>query len=160
MSDLNLNFRLAKVTDLETLTNIYRQSIHDTAIALYNQYQVEAWSAFADNFNNFYDYIFKPQTYVLENNAQVICFCGLEMNGHIASFYVHPHYNRRGYGTKILIYVLNIGEKLGIQRFFAEASFLSQPVFSRAGFDVIGIETVKYGDIFFDRYQMEKLINN
>jgi len=160
MSDLNLNFRLAKVTDLKTLTNIYRQSIHQTANKLYNQHQVEAWSAFADNFNNFCDYIFNPQTYVLEKDSKIIAFCGLEMNGHIASFYVHPDHNRQGYGSKILNYVLNIGEESGIKRFFAEASFLSQPVFSRAGFEVIGIETVKYEDVFFDRYQMEKLINN
>lgn len=160
MPDSNLNFRIADQNDFEVVTNIFRQSVKKIAPFLYSKEQVLAWSGFADNYSKFYEFVFKPQTYLLEKDQQTIAFCGLKMNGHIASFYVHPDYNRQGYGTKILVYVLNAGKNLGIKRFFTEASFFSQPVFTRQGFDIFDIETVRYGDITFDRYKMEKLTEN
>lgn len=157
MLNSKLNFRLANQNDLAIVANLYRQSVKQIAPLLYSQAQVMAWSGFADNYEQFYQFIFKPQTYLLEKEEQIIAFSGLEKNGHIASLYVHPDYNRQGYGTKILVYVLNIGHNLGIRKFFTEASFFSQPVFTRQGFDITALETVRYGNIPFDRYKMEKL---
>ncbi len=157
MPNNQLNFRIANQHDFGTVVDIYRQSVKKIAPFLYSKEQVIAWSGFADNHEQFYKFIFKPQTYLLEKDKEIIAFCGLKMNGHIASFYVHPDYNRQGYGTKILVYVLNAGKNLGIKRFFTEASFFSQPVFTRQGFDIFDIETVRYGNITFDRYKMEKL---
>jgi putative acetyltransferase len=159
MSDLNLKFRLANQEDFINIKNIYQQSVIKIAPSLYNKKQVKAWSDFTNNKEKFYDFIFRPTTYLLEKDTKIIAFCGLENNGHIASFYVHPDFNRQGYGTKILTYVLEIGQNLGIKRFFTEASFFSQPVFSIHGFDIIAIETVRYGSVSFDRFQMEKVIN-
>lgn len=160
MLDSKLNFRLANHNDFDIIASIYRQSVKKIAPLLYSQEQVVAWSSFADNYDKFYEFIFKPKTYLLEKDEQIIAFSGLERNGHIASLYAHPDYNRQGYGTKILVYVLNIGKNSGIKKFFTEASFFSQPVFTRQGFDITDLETVRYGNISFDRYKMEKLADN
>jgi putative acetyltransferase len=98
----------------------------------------------------------KPQTWVLERDKTIIAFCGLGNDGHIVSLYVHPLFSRQGYGTKLLNFVLAQGLKAQINRFYTEASFLSQPVFSRAGFTVVAREIVKYDEILFERYKMEK----
>ena len=155
-----VKFRPVNVDDLPILADIYRHSVRQIAPSLYTQQQVNAWSAFAEQEDQFREFIVKPQTYLLEQDDLIIAFSGLETNGHIASLYVHPHYNRQGYGTRRLVYVLNLGEKLGINRFFAEASFFSQPVFSRQDFKIVTTETVYYGDVAFDRYKMEKVINH
>ena len=157
---LSLKFRLGNHDDLPILADIYRQSVRQIARALYTQQQVNAWSTFPDQPDEFREFILKPQTHLMQKNDNIIAFCGLETNGHIASLYVHPDYHRQGYGTQILVYVLNIGKKLGIKRFFTEASFFSQPVFSRQSFTIVTMETVNYGDVAFDRYKMEKLIKS
>ncbi|WP_017294769.1 GNAT family N-acetyltransferase [Geminocystis herdmanii] len=153
-------FRLAVDSDFEILREIYRLSIQKLAPSLYSHDQVIAWSAFPDNFAKFHDFIFQADTYLLKNQTQIIGFCGLQSDGHIASFYLHPDFTRQGYGTTLLTHVLEKGISQGFKRFYTEASFFSQPVFSRCGFEIVAMETVKYGDVSFDRYKMEKTIKN
>ncbi|BAQ60121.1 putative acetyltransferase [Geminocystis sp. NIES-3708] len=148
-------FRLAIEQDFETIREIYTYTVKKLAPSLYSPSQVIAWSSFPDNISKFHDFIFNANTYLLLKNNQIIGFCGLENDGHIASFYLHPDFTRQGYGTKLLLYVLDIGIKKGITRFYTEASFFSQPVFSRCGFTIFAMETVNYGDISFERYKME-----
>lgn len=151
-------FRLAIEKDFETIRKIYSHSVRKLAPSLYSPSQVMAWSCAPDNINKFHDFIFNADTYLLIKNEQIIGFCGLENDGHIASFYLHPDFTRQGYGTRLLLYVLDIGITQGITRFYTEASFFSQPVFSRCGFNIVTMETVNYGDISFERYKMEIII--
>lgn len=151
-------FRLAENSDFDTLTQIYRQSVQQLAPLLYTKKQVEAWANFPNNQAKFREFIFKPKTYLIEQDQVIIGFCGLESDGHIASFYIDPRFTRQGYGTKILLYVLAKGQELGLKRFYTEASFFSQPVFKKCGFSIIEMETVKYGEVVFERYKMETFL--
>lgn len=149
-------FRIIQESEIEIAKNIYQQSVKKLATKLYSPIQIEAWSNFPNNQIKFQEFIFKPKTYIKEENNQIIAFCGLEENGHIASLYVHPNYSRQGYGTEILKFVLTEGQNIGLEVFHTEASFLSQPLFLKCGFKVITMETVKYGEISFERYKMQK----
>ncbi|BAQ64774.1 GNAT family N-acetyltransferase [Geminocystis sp. NIES-3709] len=150
-------FRLAVETDFEILRIIYRDTVQKLAPSLYSPDQVIAWSSSPDNIPKFYNFIFNANTYLLEEKGKIIGFCGLKSDGHITSFYIHPDFTRQGYGTQLLTYVVEKGITQGILRFYTEASFFSEPVFSRCGFSIVGMETVKYGDVSFDRYKMEKV---
>ncbi|AFZ47480.1 Acetyltransferase, GNAT family [Cyanobacterium stanieri PCC 7202] len=151
-------FRLISTSDFVRVQKIYQNSVLKLAPSLYSPEQVMAWSLFPNNIQKFYSFVFNPDTYVIENKEEIIGFCGLEKDGHIASLYVDPSYNRQGYGTKLLQYVLEQGIKAKINRFYTEASFFSHPVFLRCGFVVLEMETVKYGVVSFQRYKMEKEI--
>ena len=151
-------FRLAIVNDFSRLREIYRQSVQKLAPSLYSAQQVKAWSLSTNNREKFWQFVFVPDTYLLIENEVIVGFCGLESNGHIASFYVDPNYTRQGYGTKLLVYVLSKGIEQGIRKFNTEASFFSYPVFCRCGFEVVTMETVNYGNVPFERYKMEKTI--
>jgi putative acetyltransferase len=153
-------FRLAKNSDFNTLAQIYRQSVKELAPLLYTKEQVEAWSNFPNNKAKFREFIFKPKTYLVETEQTIISFSGLDFDGHIASLYVNPFFARQGYGTQILLYVLEKGRQLGLKKFYTEASFFSQPLFEKCGFSIIEMETAKYGEIIFERYKMEKIVDN
>jgi putative acetyltransferase len=151
--------RIAKPEDLTTLAQIYRNSVQQLAPQLYSSEQVKAWSQAPDNWEYFQQFIFNPTTYLWEQEGEIIGFCGLENNGHIASLYVAPQHTRKGIGTKLLKNVLHEGRKLDIKRYYTEASYLSKMVFERCGFIVYDEEYVKYGDVKFHRYKLEKLNN-
>jgi putative acetyltransferase len=151
-------FRLARESDFPRLREIFRETVLKLAPSLYSAEQVTAWSLSPNNRERFWWFIFEADTYLLIENDVIIGFCGLQENGHIASLYVDADYTRQGYGTKLLLYVLKKGEKQGIKRFFTEASFFSQPVFLRCGFQVVTRETVNYNNVLFQRYKMEKII--
>ena len=152
-------FRIVGDEDLQTLAGIYRQSVRQLATKLYTRNQIDAWSYFPNYRAKFHEFIFKPETWVFEQEKSIIAFCGLDNDGHIVSLYVHPLFSGKGYGTKLLNFVLEKGIQARINRFYTEASFLSQPVFSRSGFIVVEMETVKYDQVIFERYKMEKLVN-
>lgn len=151
-------FRLATENDFSRLREIFRETVLKLAPSLYSPEQVTAWSLSPNNREKFWRFIFQADTYLLIENDVIIGFCGLQENGHIVSLYVDADYTRQGYGTKLLLYVLKKGEKQGIKKFFTEASFFSQPVFLRCGFQVVTIETVNYNNVLFQRYRMEKII--
>ncbi|MBF2057106.1 MAG: GNAT family N-acetyltransferase [Cyanobacterium sp. T60_A2020_053] len=155
-----ISFRLVFPSEFDLLREIYRQSVLKLAPSLYTPEQVIAWAKAPSHRNKFYEFIFSPATYVILQENQVIGFCGLRDDGHIASFYLHPDFTRQGYGTKLLKYVLNQGKAKGIKRFYTEASFFSHAVFTRCGFRVIEMETVKYDEIFFTRYKMELVLSS
>ena len=152
-------FRIVGDEDLQTLADIYRQSVRQLATKLYTRTQIDAWSYFPNYQAKFHEFIFKPETWLLEQEKTIIAFCGLDRDGHIVSLYVHPLFSRKGYGTTLLNFVLEKGIQAQINRFYTEASFLSQPVFSRSGFTVVEMETVKYDEFIFERYKMEKLVH-
>lgn len=151
-------YRLISASDFARVQKIYQNSVLQLAPSLYSPEQVIAWSSFPNHTAKFHSFIFNPDTYIIENEEEIIGFCGLEKDGHIASLYVDPRYSRQGYGTKLLQYVLNQGIKAKINRFYTEASFFSHPVFQRCGFVVLEMEHVKYGVVSFQRYKMEKRI--
>ena len=147
-------FRIAEEKDFPRLRQIYRDSVKRLAPSLYTPEQVKAWSLTPDNRDRFWQFIFGCDTYLLIQNETIIGFCGLATeDGHIVSLYLHPDFTRQGYGTKVLNYVLNVGIEAGITKFYTEASFFSEPVFSRCGFEVVTMETVYYGDVLFRRYK-------
>ncbi len=151
-------FRLVLCSEFDLIREIYRESVQQLAPLLYTPEQVIAWSSFPDNLEKFWQFVYQPQTYVMEFEKQIIGFCGLRNDGHIASFYFHPNFTRQGYGTKMLNHVLDRGINQGLKKFYTEASFFSQPVFARCGFVIVEMETVKYGEVSFERYKMEKRI--
>jgi putative acetyltransferase len=149
--------KIAESKDLVTLAQIYRNTVQQLGPNLYSPEQVEAWSQAPDNLEYFQQFIFKPTTYIWEDQGEIIGFCGLETNGHIVSLYIAPQHTRKGIGTKLLEFVLDEGKKLNLTRFYTEASYFSKTVFERCGFVVYDEEYIKYGDITFHRYKMEKL---
>ena len=152
--------RLAQPEDFDALADLYSCAVQQTAIALYSPEQIRAWSGFTQHREKFHPFIFTADTFIKEIGGDLVGFCGLEPDGHVTSLYVHPRFNRQGHGSALLRYVLTQGEGRGIQRFYTEASYLSQPVFERCGFRVAGMETVDYFGVVFERFQMERRIGS
>ena len=71
-------FRFALPSDIQALKSIYQKSVTELAPSLYTKEQVIAWSSFPDDTVKFTQFILKPDTYILENNQEIVGFCGLE----------------------------------------------------------------------------------
>ena len=151
-------FRLAIASDARRLTEIFSQSVFKLAPSLYTSKQVKAWGTAMNDQTKMLKFITEAKTYLIIDNEITIGFCTLKSDGHIASFYIDADYTRKGYGTKLLKYVLQQGIEQGMKRFYTEASFFSHPVFLRCGFEVVTMETVDYNHVLFRRYKMAKIV--
>jgi len=146
--------RRVRESDFAQLVEIYTEAVRQTATKVYSPEQINAWSGFPLKADKFWEFVFGPETWVIAADKLPVAFCGLGKDGHIASLYVHPGFNRKGYGSQLLQYVLERGERRGMRRFYTEASFLSRTVFERHGFIVDYVEEVDYDGVHFCRFKM------
>lgn len=151
--------RRVRENDYARLVEIYTEAVRQTATKVYSPEQITAWSAFPMKSEKFREFVYGPQTWVATVDKTPVAFCGLGDDGHIASLYVHPELNRMGYGSQLLQYVMERGERRGMRRFYTEASFLSKTVFERHGFIVDYVEEVDYDGIHFCRFKMLRLVD-
>ncbi|MFW6357738.1 MAG: GNAT family N-acetyltransferase [Chroococcales cyanobacterium] len=149
--------KLVDVSEVDNCAHIYGNAVVKTAKHLYTEKQIKAWSAFPQHQDKFEAFILNCETYGKYHEKKLVGFCGLANDGHIVSLYVSPDYNRQGIGSELLNYVLVIGKQKEIQSFYTEASYLSKPVFEKAGFVVDEIEVASYDDVEFSRFKMVKV---
>ncbi|GMV92080.1 MAG: hypothetical protein AMXMBFR82_18580 [Candidatus Hydrogenedentota bacterium] len=152
--------RRVRESDYPRLVEIYTEAVRRTATAIYSPEQVEAWSAFPAQTEKFRQFVFGPETYAVTVEDIPVAFCGFDGDGHIASLYVHPEFNRMGYASQLLRHVMNQAEKRGIRRFHTEASFLSKAVFERHGFTVDRMDEVDYDGVLFRRFNMVRNVGD
>jgi len=76
---------------------------------------------------------------------------------HILTFAVHPKYRRRGVGTQLLTYTLNMAKTLGAKKVTLEvrvSNISAQSLYKRFGFQTIAIRKRFYPDTGEDGYLM------
>lgn len=160
MADDAHTIRRVLDTDFSRLVEIYTEAVRQTATKVYSPEQIAAWAAFPLKADKFREFVFGPETWVIVVGRKPVAFCGLGKDGHIASLYVHPEYNRMGHASRLLQHVLDLGERRGMRRFYTEASYLSKTVFERHGFIVDYVEEVDYDGVHFCRFKMVRHVDS
>jgi len=145
--------REATATDVPALAALYADAVRVAGPSHYDDAQVEAWAAFADE-ARFRRFVLDPLTLVAEDESGITGFSGLRKDGHVTALYVRPDRMRRGIASTLLRAVAERAEAQGIDRLTTDASKVSRPVFARHGFRVEVADTVERRGATFERYRM------
>jgi len=76
---------------------------------------------------------------------------------HIVTFAVHPEFRRRGVGTQLLTYTINIAKSLGAKKVILEvrvSNISAQSLYRKLGFQIVAIRKKFYPDTGEDGYIM------
>jgi putative acetyltransferase len=152
-----IDIRLAQSSDLPTLRRIYADSVAILGPAAYTPAQVAVWQGFAGE-AEFDDFILAANTYVAILGADLVGFCGIADDGHVASVYVRPACCRQGIGGTLLREVLARHPSPVSGRYYAEASCFSLPLFLRSGFERTGSEQVERNGVAFERFLVARRV--
>ncbi len=63
---------------------------------------------------------------------------------HVANFFTWPEYRRRGYGKKLMAYILEDWRQLGLDRVVLHATTLGEPLYRAAGFQESDLVALEY----------------
>lgn len=148
--------RFAVEEDLEELARVYADSVKTLGRRCYTPEQVRVWASFSHDREKFRNFIFSVTTFVMVEHGDIAGFCGIGIDGHVASLYVRGEKAGLGIGSRLLRAAIQYGESVGVVHLYAEASELSRPVFERFGFTVCGVENAVRNGVVFRRYEMEK----
>lgn len=155
-----ISIRRYEAADLDTLIELFRNSVRRVASRDYTHEQVMAWAP--DNIDREATAsrnLSRP-TWVAEIDGVIAGFTDLEPTGHLDRLYVHSDYQRRGVASTLLTTVEAVAKEQHITRLYSEVSITARPFFERCGFRVIASQTVAVRGQEFTNYRMEKLLDS
>ncbi len=148
--------RRANAADVPALAALYAHNARTLGPQVYSAEQVAAWQRFAQDEPGFADYVLGACTWLAEDAAGPLGFCGIDAQGEVRSLYVRATATRAGLGSALLAHALAEARQRGLQRFGAWATPLSLPVFGRAGFILAHTVLEPFQGVVFERYRVER----
>jgi putative acetyltransferase len=150
----DLALRRASAADVPALAALYAHSARELGPQVYSPEQVIAWQRFAHDTPAFADYVLQACTWMAEDAAGPLGFCGIDAEGEVRSLYVRATATRRGLGSALLAHALARARQQGLASFAAWATPFSLPVFARAGFSPVRTVREPFRGVMFDRYRV------
>lgn len=145
--------------DVQSLANIYYNTIHQVNIQHYAQEQVDVWAPRTSLETGGWSKKFLRTTpFVAVAEDQVVGFAEFEPNGHIDCFFSHHDWMGRGVGMALMKKIHEEAQREGIVRLFSEVSITARPFFERHGFVVVGNSPMVREGVSLAGYKMEKLL--
>ena len=156
---MNRFIRVYTDHDLAGLARVYRDAIRGIGAEYYTPDQIAAWSSFADDTEDFRQWIAGAATFVAVQDAiSPAGFAGLEPTGRVSALFVAPEVMGQGVGAALLERVLAEARARSLTRLTTDASEFSQPLFQKSGFTLRRKEATTFKGVAFERYVMDMQI--
>lgn len=128
------NIRRYQPSDVPSIIEIYRQSIHVLAAPFYNQAQLDAWAPAVMDPAKWHARVSPQQTFIADCDGRPAAFIVWDWTGHIDFMFTHPDFARRGLATALYMAAEESIRQHGAPRLFAEVSLAARPFFKSCGF--------------------------
>ncbi len=145
-------------SDVENIIAIFRDAIINIGSTAYNAKQIEVWSSYPEDIEEFRQLLSQGITFVAVHNNQLVAFGQLNPSNHIAFLYTASNFNRLGYATKIYQQLEAQAFNQGVQRLQTDASRISKYFFLKMGFYIVETEIVERKQVLLERFKMEKIL--
>lgn len=155
-----MTIRQYKEDDLESVVDLFINTVRQVNIRDYTSEQVAAWAPQPPDLTRWRERIASLSLWVAESDSRIIGFCGLGTNGYIDFLYVDHDFQRRGVGRKLFEHVATEARRKGARRLTTNASITARSFFERMGFKVLREQQVEVRGVCLLNYQMEKHIED
>ena len=143
-------------TDVAVLAAIFRASIDELAMDDYDNAQLAAWIASADDAQAFGKRLAENLTLIATLNQSPAAFACLKGADTIDMLYVHPDAARQGIGSQLVDALERIATARGAQKLTGDISDTALPLFEQRGYTQQRRNTVRLGDVWIGNTTMSK----
>ncbi|AOY84429.1 GNAT family N-acetyltransferase [Moorena producens JHB] len=147
-----------QVSDAKAVIDVYKNAIMEIASEAYDRKQVEIWSSYPKDIDQFTKRLRMGITLVAVDGNNIAAFGQLHPANHIDLLFTAKDYYRQGYATAIYQQLEDEALRQGVNCLYTEASRISKYFFLKQGFTIIEPETVLLRGVGFERFRMEKVI--
>ncbi|EGJ34929.1 MULTISPECIES: GNAT family N-acetyltransferase [Moorena] len=147
-----------QVSDAKAVIDVYKNAIMEIASQAYDRKQIEIWSSYPKDIDQFTKRLSMGITLVAVDGNKVAAFGQLNPANHIDLLFTAKDYSRQGYATAIYQQLEDEALKQGVSCLYTEASIISKYFFIKQGFTIIEPETVLLRGVGFERFRMEKVM--
>ncbi|HEY9605746.1 MAG TPA: GNAT family N-acetyltransferase [Allocoleopsis sp.] len=145
-------------SDAESLAAIYRDAVIGIGSSAYDDKQIEAWSSYPEDIEEFRRVLSEGLTIVVLHDGKLVAFGQLNPLARIAFVYTASQFARLGYATEIYKRLEAKAIEQAVQRLYTEASRISKHFFLKMGFCVVEAEIVYRKGVQLERFKMAKII--
>ena len=142
--------------DLNTVIELFYNSVHSNCKKDYTTEQLEAWAPRDMDVYRFETSLEKNHTLVIEDNSEIIAFGDMGDTGYLDRLYVREDYLGKGLGKILLERFEKYARNLGVRYVTTAASITSLNFFKKMGYVVIREEAVERRGVRLKRIFMEK----
>jgi putative acetyltransferase len=147
-----MNFRIATISDLQEMQQLYIETIQSVCKNDYNPAQIETWISGVKNTNRWTEVIETQFVLLATIQNQIVGFGTLKDGNYIDFFYIHKDFQRQGIADKILAELELEAQNHNSKIITSDISITAKPFFEKKGFVVkaeqknirLGVELINY----------------
>jgi len=147
-----MNFRIATISDLQEMKQLYIETIQSVCKNDYNPAQIEAWISGVKNTDRWTEVIESQFVLLAIIQNQIVGFGTLKDGNYIDFFYIHKDFQRQGIADKILAELELEAKNHNSKIITSDISITAKPFFEKKGFVVkaeqknirLGVELINY----------------
>lgn len=144
--------------DLQTIADLFTESVHGLAGTRYSVEQRSAWAPIPPDLKHWRSRFRSLPTLVAEVDARCVGFLSYQPDGYIDLLYVKPGFERAGVATRLYRCVEQIFLTSGVASVYTEASLIAQPFFKAQGFNATRFEEINVRGTVLQRWVMYKAL--
>ncbi|WP_167017003.1 GNAT family N-acetyltransferase [Candidatus Pantoea multigeneris] len=153
---MDISIRTLSATDYPHLARIYFIAVYEGTRELYSFQQRFAWAGETIDLAAWQQRCEMLQGFVAVKEDEPVGFLAMDEKGYIDLLFVLPSFARQGVGAQLLDRAQQLAQQTGVEKLTAFASLVSQPFFSRQGWEILSKEVVVRKGVSLDRYAMQK----
>lgn len=140
--------------DLAAVVEVFERSVRETACRDYRPAQIAAWIPDPARWP---ERLAGGSVYLLESQGKTAGFMRLA-GGVLDLLYVHPEFQRRGFGRALIELAASQASAAGWPRLVAEVSLTARPCFERCGFRVVAAREVECRGVRLRNFRMARAL--
>jgi len=144
--------------DAPRLAALFRESVETLAEDFYDEGQLAAWAARAEDEAAFAAKLAGAFTIVAFVEQEIAGFASLDKNQTIEMLYVHPEFARQGVGSTLTDALEKLAASRGTTVLEVEASDAAREFFAKRGFTAQSRNTVEINGEWLGRTRMTKAL--
>jgi len=153
---MQLTIRKATSFDLDSITQLFSETIEAVNVKDYSPEQIDAWKKGAFNKEKWLKKISEQYFLVCLAGNKIVGFGSITSEGYLDFMYVSKDHQGKGVASKIYDSLERFAIDQAIDKIVSDVSITAKPFFERKGFEVLQQQRVDIDGIKLTNYKMQK----
>lgn len=138
------------------IADLFHLTVHRSTDKEYNKIQRDAWAPTPIDYSGWEKRLDKTHPILLQCKGKIVGFAELVGNGHIDCFYIHPDWQGKGFGKKLIRRIYREAKRKGITELDADVSLTALGFFQSEGVTIRNRNIVRRKGVSLINFHMRK----
>lgn len=140
------------------LRRLFNETIRSIGASDYTPEQLEAWASRHHDANAWRKQMRRRKPAVAIIEQVIVGYADVQRTGLIDHFFVHPGWQRRGVGRRLMAEIERQATALDLRSLHSNVSITARPFFEAHGFTIAHSQEVEIGKVVLKNYRMNRTL--